>query len=380
MSLSVWQKESFYAPCEVLLVGAGLLGLWTARELKIKRPSQKVTLIDQFALPAGASVRNAGFACFGSPSELVHDMGIMGSNAMWSLVEMRYRGIEKIRRTFSDQQTGFEPSGGYECYLHENDFGVADHMVELNKGLKAISGKAGVFCWQNGQLAYKGLTGFTSMIENPLEGGLHSGMLVRTLLEEVKAMGVEVIFGLEWKANHKDGSHIRVEVEHANHMTFAIQASQVVFTSNAWLSKQFPELGIRPARGQVILSPAIPNFSLYGTFHFDEGFYYFRNLGNRLLLGGARNVDFEGETTLDMNNTAVVTNALYQFVQHHIPSAAAFPLEAYDSWSGIMAMNDQKMPLLREVEPGICAAMCCNGMGVALSPVFAEKIAAALIN
>ena len=52
--------------------------------------------------------------------------------------------------------------------------------------------------------------------------------------------------------------------------------------------------GITPARGQIIVTEPIDDLPWTGCHHFDEGFYYFRNIGNRVLLGGARNQDFDG--------------------------------------------------------------------------------------
>ena len=73
-NLSVWEKESFYSTQDVILVGGGLMGLWTAYELKKKNPYLKITILERNTIPLGASTRNAGFACFGSPTEIIHDM------------------------------------------------------------------------------------------------------------------------------------------------------------------------------------------------------------------------------------------------------------------------------------------------------------------
>jgi hypothetical protein len=38
-------------------------------------------------------------------------------------------------------------------------------------------------------------------------------------------------------------------------------------------------------------------------FHLEKGYYYFRNINDRILLGGGRNLDFEGETTTSHDTT-----------------------------------------------------------------------------
>jgi gamma-glutamylputrescine oxidase len=78
LSLSIWEKESFFAPADIIIAGSGLVGLWSAYYLKKKHPSLKITIVERGIIPAGASTRNAGFACFGSLTELLADIDHMG--------------------------------------------------------------------------------------------------------------------------------------------------------------------------------------------------------------------------------------------------------------------------------------------------------------
>ncbi|MES2647604.1 MAG: FAD-binding oxidoreductase [Bacteroidota bacterium] len=378
MDVSVWEKESFYASSDILIVGGGLLGLWTARELKIRRPALKVTLIDKGVIPTGASTRNAGFACFGSPSEMLHDIKVMGATAMWQVADMRYRGIQKIRSVLKDDLTGFENSGGYECY---NEMSAAEwqrfeeQVSALNKEMQLITGKENAFSSAPGKLAGYGLKGFSYMIENRLEGGLHSGKLVQALTQMVREMGVKILTGVEIAGYEHEPGGLKVSTL----QKVQFHTKQLLLATNAFLASQLPGLGVVPARGQIILSPPIPGLALKGTFHFDGGYYYFRNLGNRVLIGGARNTDFTSEETLNMQTTGAIKTALYTFLQKHIPAAAMHPLENFESWSGLMAMHASKQPLLQMVHTNVFAAMCCNGMGVALSPVFSEQVAEVML-
>jgi hypothetical protein len=52
----------------------------------------------------------------------------------------------------------------------------------------------------------------------------------------------------------------------------------------------------------------IDNLDVRGTFHLDCGYYYFRNIGDRILLGGGRNLDFETETTTEFAQTEIIQN------------------------------------------------------------------------
>ncbi len=60
----------------------------------------------------------------------------------------------------------------------------------------------------------------------------------------------------------------------------------------------------------VIFSSKINNLEIKGTFHLDEGYYYFRNIDNRILLGGGRNLDFKSEETSEFGQTELIQNHL----------------------------------------------------------------------
>ena len=72
--LSFWEKQTYINHTDFLIIGSGIVGLSTAIYLKERFPNKKVTVIERGYLPTGASSKNAGFACIGSPSELLDDL------------------------------------------------------------------------------------------------------------------------------------------------------------------------------------------------------------------------------------------------------------------------------------------------------------------
>ncbi|MGZ5264204.1 MAG: FAD-dependent oxidoreductase, partial [Kaistella sp.] len=115
------------------------------------------------------------------------------------------------------------------------------------------------------------------------------------------------------------------------------------------------------------------NLQLKGTFHYDEGFYYFRNLGNRILLGGARNLDFKTEETSVMETTDILQNHLEDFLKSVILPNQDFRIAC--RWSGIMAMGTEKSPVVQKISPRQIVAVRLSGMGVALAPKIGEMVA-----
>ena len=369
ISTSIWERESFFAPSDIIIIGSGLLGLWTALELISRKPALKITILERGMIPMGASTRNAGFACFGSPSEMLSDANKMGEKTMWDIVDMRYRGLKKISQHFTNLDIGFDNSGGYECYqtsnINLNE--IKDKVVWLNEGMQKITGRSNLFSWCDLKMNEFGLSGFDAMIGNEMEGGLHSGKLVQGLIRKVQAAGVNILNGMQvdnWEVNNG------TVLVSGNHQT--LKAEQLILCTNGFTSQIQSDIFIAPARGQVFVTGPIEGLQLKGTFHYDEGYYYFRNLGDRLLIGGARKKDIETEhsTEMDLNNT--IQKELEIFTARHILANKKFTIS--DRWSGIMGFSENKLPVIQQIQTGVFAAVCCNGMGVALSPIIADKI------
>jgi glycine/D-amino acid oxidase-like deaminating enzyme len=223
-----------------------------------------------------------------------------------------------------------------------------------------------------------GMQGFGAMVHNQYEGCLHSGKLLDAMSALVQDCGVQVLYGTPVEAWQATGSGWMVKAGGRD-----FESAQLVLATNAWLSTQVPDLRIKPARGQVIVTKPLPGLQLNGTFHFDEGFYYWRHLpGGRILLGGARNADFGGEETLDTGISQSIQHKLETFLLDHFPqyfTTSGIHDLIDHRWSGFMAMSPDKMPVLAQPQPGLHVAMCCNGMGVALAPVHAEAVAQAVI-
>jgi gamma-glutamylputrescine oxidase len=377
MQLSVWEKESFYAPKDIIIAGSGLVGLWSAYYLKKRHPRLTIAIVDRGIIPTGASTRNAGFACFGSITELMEDAQKMGEDKMLELVEMRYRGLQRIQKVFSKKQLDFDLCGGYELFTEKH--GVAKKDLEekagwLNERLIKIVNKKKTFRLADKKISEFGFTGVTHLVQNDLEGYLHSGKLCQALLQCVQSMGVTVLNGVEVIGFEHTGDGIKLYTN----QYLQLHAAQLLVCTNAFAQQLLPELDIVPARGQVLLTAPVPHLPFTGTFHYDEGFYYFRNLNNRILLGGARNIAFDEETTPELAITEKIQAELENFLSHYILPGQT--VQITDRWSGIMGMGSEKMPVVQQIQPQVFCAVRMSGMGVALAPVVGESVAKLMMN
>ncbi len=264
------------------------MGLFTALFHKRRHPHHHVLVLERGPFPSGASVKNAGFACFGSPSELFADLDAEGTDAMLARVEERWRGLLELRAELGDQAIGFEPTGGHEIYGPHDPLytRVAERFDALNDLLRPLFG-ATVFQWDPAALERTGMARLAHLARTDLEGPVDSGALMNSLLRKAVAEGVLFRPCAEVLGFEEGSESVLIRLADGTEL----HADRVVVATNAWTKELLPQLAVVPARGQVLLTQPIPGLRLRGTFHYDEGFYYFRDHGGGVLLGGGRNLD-----------------------------------------------------------------------------------------
>jgi gamma-glutamylputrescine oxidase len=369
---SIWETESFFAPKDFIIIGSGFTGLWSAYYLKKRYPGKKVMILERGLIPSGASSRNAGFACFGSFTELISDTNKQGEDEMLQLVEMRFKGLEKIRKKFNASQIDYENLGGYELVSPEkfSDIDALRTRIDgLNNQLKKITAKQKTFQLNDSRMAQFGLGGSHHLIENKLEGQLHSGKLLESLVQLVSSLGVTILTQVEVKKMDVLTDGVFLETN----LTVMLKAEQVIVCTNAFAKTLLPELDISPARGQILLTDPVEALKLKGAFHYDEGFYYFRNLGNRVLVGGARNKFFDEEETFSADVSEPVQQELERFLKEIV--LPGIPYHISTRWSGTMAIGKEKKPIVQKISDRVYCAVRMSGMGVALAPQLGKVIA-----
>lgn len=374
--ISVWERETFFAPQDIVIAGSGFVGLWSAFYLKKRNPKLKITILDKGLIPTGASTRNAGFACFGSLTELLADEQQMGTDLMLQLVEMRYKGLEKIRKTFREKDIDMDMCGGYELFTRDEDYLVDDlneQVNYLNDLLKPIVQKK-TYRLADKKIGKLGFDNIEHLIRNNLEGYLHSGKLITRLLHHVQSQGVQVLNNIEIKSFEKRNDRIQIDSDRG----IQFSAGQLLICINGFAKTLLPELDVEPARGQVLLTSPIDDLPWKGTFHYKQGFYYFRNLGKRILLGGARNLALQDEKTFSLTTSEVIQNELERFLKEVVIPKKKFTIEL--RWGGTMGVGSEKMPIHKEISPGVFCCVRMSGMGVALSPLLGEKTAKMMID
>jgi glycine/D-amino acid oxidase-like deaminating enzyme len=151
------------------------------------------------------------------------------------------------------------------------------------------------------------------------------------------------------------------------------KAGKVILATNAFASQLYPELDVVPGRGQVMVTKPVPGLKLKGTYHFNQGYYYFRNIDNQVLFGGGRNLNYKAEETWDFGHTDEVKQQLITYLNEVILPGQNAEIDYW--WSGIMGFGQEISPIVKQVQPGIFCAVRCNGMGVAMGSLVGEEVA-----
>ena len=151
-----------------------------------------------------------------------------------------------------------------------------------------------------------------------------------------------------------------------------IFTQKVAFATNGF-SKQLLKEDVKPARAQVLVTKPIKNLHIKGTFHLDEGYYYFRNIDHRILFGGGRNLDFQTEETTEFGQTALVQNKLEEILKKVILPTKAFEIDL--RWSGIMGVGNQKKAIVKQLSNHIYCGIRLGGMGVAIGSIIGKELA-----
>ncbi len=374
MRISFWEREQYLKNIDVFIVGSGLVGLSAGIALKMKRPELKVTVLEKSWLSSGASSKNAGFACFGSLGELVDDLKSMDENTVKETLLLRWEGLKNLRTWLGDKAIGYEENGSLELFGSDEEEHFQDCLEKLDSIESWVSGISGspTYKLSTDKIAKHNFSGFKHAIENCLEGQIDTGKMLNALVEKAKKIGVQILNGVEVFGFEETGEKV---VLNTNEGEF--NSRKILIANNGFANKVLKNLDVKPARAQVLITKEIENLNWKGTFHFDRGYYYFRNVGKRILLGGGRNLDYEAETTSEIATSEKIQKALIRLLNEKI--APGLNPEIDMQWAGIMGVGDTKKPIIKSIGVNSVCAVRMGGMGIAIGSKIGVKAAELLL-
>ena len=367
INYSYWELKQYFTEFDLIVIGAGIVGLSSAISYKNKNKKAKILILERGLLPNGASTKNAGFACFGSSSELLDDLSKNNSETIWETVLMRWQGLQILRKRLGDKGIDLNLWGGYELFdSKENKIKSLEKIKDLNKEIYQHLGLKNCFSeYPKNNFGFKNTKG---IILNKYEGQIDTGLMMQNLLLLAQKKGITVLNNIEIKAINDLGG--KVELKSINGV---FKAKKVVVATNGFANELLKINNINPARAQVLITKPISQLKIKGTFHYQEGYYYFRNIKNRLLFGGGRNINLKKEATSEIGLNSKIQNHLEYLLKTMILPNTVFEIE--HRWSGIMGVGNEKKPIIKPITNNVIAAVRMGGMGIAIGSKVGEIVA-----
>ena len=367
MSFSYWEHDTWFSNIDFTIAGSGITGLNCALKLHKRFPRAKILILERGLLPNGASTKNAGFATLGSISEILDDLNTHSEEEVLELVKKRVKGLKQLRENLGDDNIDYREYGGYELFTEENKelFEECEYKLpDVNRLLKPLFGED-VFSLKNDTFGFRNIQ--PQLVYSKFEGQLDTGKMMKRLLQKVHSAGIQILNNVEVRSFSDEAGGVRIETD-----KFSIYSGKFLIATNGF-SAQLGLSEVKPARAQVLITNPIPGLNIKGTFHLDRGFYYFRNVGERLLFGGGRNLNFKAEETTEIELTELVQDRLEVLLQNVIWPDQSWSIER--RWSGIMGVGSQKKPILKQLSNNVYCGVRLGGMGVAIGSLVGKELA-----
>lgn len=341
---------------DVVVVGGGLCGAGAA--LALGEAGVNTAWLEARSLSWGASGRNAGFILQGTAERYSRAIGLMGRERARAVHELTRRNHALMRESIERL--------GIDCgYLHRGSLQLAGSeeeegdLLESAAALNADGFRATVLEGDALDACYRE-AGFRIGVHLPDDGELNPARFVRAVGAHARGLGVALFE--ESPVTRLDAPSPGEVVAHT--AEGAVHASLALVCTNAAAGQLLPWFAdkVDPVRGQMLATaPAPPTFRC--PVYADHGFDYWRqDEFGRVVLGGWRNLDVDGERGFDETLHDGIQARMEAFLQR-FPSMRGVPIT--HRWSGIMGFSRDGLPLAGAVPgmPGALAAVGFTGHG-----------------
>lgn len=272
------------ADCDLVVVGAGYTGLWTALEATNRHPDWKVIVVEASQPGWAASGRNGGFV----ESTLTHGESNGRSRFPDEYDQLDQAGLENLNAIARAVETY-----GWDCdFWRSGSLAVAveEHEVEWLK--ESADGEREVFLDQDEVRSRVQSPTYLAATFSPVDTAMvHPGKLSREMLRTVRDKGVDVFAQSPVTALHAERSHIEFRLPGGT-----IRAKRAALATNAYpsLLKRF-SLHTIPVYDYVLMTEPLSTEQKKsigwdgreGIADLANQFHYYRiTADDRILFGG----------------------------------------------------------------------------------------------
>ncbi len=344
---------------DVVVVGGGLLGCWTAYWLA--RAGVSVTLLERDVIGWGATGRNGGFLGSGTAVgylDAIERYGHDAARALWRLTE--------DGQTLAGEIVAEE---GIDCDLRSPGILslalTEDELAAMTRDIAAMAadGFAGATLDRRQAQSVIGtplgpdITG--AGVFSPYGGQLHSMNYLAGIAAAARRRGARLCrAGVTALAAEGDGTRVETSAG-------MIQAGRVVVAVNAWSDELIPALAgtIVPVRGQILAYEPIPPIFSTGLAASvtATGEYWQQTPDGTIVIGGCRGDAPNGDAGIrEMVPTPDVTGAIEAVLPRLFPELTG--LRVARRWAGLMAFTTDYLPIV-DAAPELPAVWVAGGFG-----------------
>lgn len=369
MAFSYWESKQWLSDRNLVVVGGGIVGLSAALRVRELHPNWKITVIERHPFGGGGSTRNAGFACFGSATELREDRITLGDKSALELVQKRWTGLQLLRKRLGDQALRYRESGSVELFLkgfeQHSAAPSSEELEDLNRWIAPVTGNNKTF--KNiPSLHLHGMdsAAIEQAVSSPLEGCVDTGHMMYALQSEVHKAGIDLVHGCH-VTGIQNGPQPRIRISETAAGGTWFETERLLLTTNAFTRELLDDLDVLPATNLVLVSEPLQTLLPQPTVHIDAGYVYARSIENRLLIGGGRHWGLDNPEELEARLLSTM-RAIW-------PESKSVKID--QRWTGVLGIGKARLPIVKSVQSGIHVAVRLGGMGVAMGMQCGNQVA-----
>jgi len=365
--MAMWtaQEQTWADDCDVVVVGAGLVGAAVAARLI--REGVDTAILEAQTVAGGATGRSAGMALAGLAGHYNWAVSAYGREQAREVWAFTVEGQDRLIEAAEQLGVPVRRTGSLALAVDETEA----HALEESAELLREDGFAARF-EPNDPLG----RGFCAALRQPDDVTVDASALTRALLAASGAIvheGTEV-YDLAWGPNG-----LRVWAQRRT-----VMCNTVVLAVNGYAPLFDPYFAdkVAPTRSLVFASEPLDAVTLEQPCCADYGYEYCRQLPDRrLLLGSWRRPSLHprpfppqgGSEAQKAELADVVQDGLVRFASRHFPE-----VETHDAncWSGVMGFTPDGLPLVGRLPdlPQAYFALGLGGRGLAWAFVLAERL------
>ena len=346
---------------DVVIVGGGITGITLAWTL-VERGAA-VALFDSGPIAGSASGRNAGFL-LAAPAEPYQEMvAFWGHPGARAMLETGRRNHERIRSIIETLGIDCDYRAGGSLRLTLTDEESEEHRASM--AMLRADGFAMHEVAVNDVLPEGTADAFQAGFVMPEDGEFHPikflyGLTRASLQQGARIFSHSPVLSARWEAGLW---HVRAGQGIA-------RARTLVLATNAYAPQLCPQLSpiLVPRRGQMLATAPLDREVASVPTYAHYGYRYWRQTPDRrLVIGGWRDLDPDGEVGYDVAPTEKIQAAIEEGLKSLVPEGA--PIE--HRWAGTMGFARDGRPLVGWLDAqhhvAICAGYTGHGMGMAAS-------------